>query len=68
MDASKALDTLNQKLLIAKLGAFGIDKKAPNYIKSYLDNRKKRVRVNSNFSSWQEIIAGVPQGSILGSC
>ena len=23
--------------------------------------------MNSNFSYWQEIIAGVPQGSILGS-
>ena len=22
--------------------------------------------MNSNFSSWQEIIAGVPQGSVLG--
>ena len=66
MDLSKAFDTLNNKLLIAKLGAYGFDTKALYYIKSYLDNRKQRVRVNRNFSSWQEIIAGVPQGSILG--
>ena len=66
MDLSKAFDTLNHKLLIAKLGAYGFDTKALYYIKSYLDNRKQRVRVNRNFSSWQEIIAGVPQGSILG--
>ena len=66
MDLSKALDTLNYILLIAKLGAYGFDAKALYYIKSYLDNRKQRVRVNNNFSSWQEIIAGVQQGSILG--
>ena len=66
MDLSKAFDTLNHKLLIAKLGAYGFDTKALYYIKSYLDNRKQRVRVNNNFSSWQEIIAGVQQGSILG--
>ena len=63
---SKAFDTLNDKFSIAKLGAYGFDTKALYYIKSYLDNRKQRVRVNRNFSSWQEIIAGVPQGSILG--
>ena len=66
MDLSKALDTLNYILLITKLGAYGFDAKALYYIKSYLDNRKQRVRVNNNFSSWQEIIAGVQQGSILG--
>ena len=67
MDLSKAFDALNHKLLIAKLGAYGFDIKALYYIKSYLGNRKQRVRVNSNFSAWQEIIAGVSQDSILGS-
>ena len=62
----QAFDTLSHNLLIAKLGAYGFDTKALYYLKSYLDNRKQRVRVNSNFSSWQEIIAGVPQGSVLG--
>ena len=66
MDLSKAFDTQNQNLLITKLGAYGFDTKALYCIKSYLDNRKRRIRVNNNFSSWQEIIDEVPQGSILG--
>ena len=66
MDLSKAFDTLSHILLIAKLGAYGFDTKALYNIKSYLSNRKQIVRVNSNFSSWQEIIARVPQGFILG--
>ena len=35
-------------------------------MKSYLTKRRQRVRVNSNFSAWERIISGVPQGSILG--
>ena len=67
MDLSKAFDTFTQKFLVAKLGgAYELDTKALYYIKSYLDNRKQRVCANSNFISLQEIIAGVPQGSILG--
>ena len=27
---------------------------------------KREVKINSNYSSWQNIIDGVPQGSILG--
>ena len=36
-------------------------------VSSYLYNRKQRVKIDDNFSSWEEIIFGIPQGSILGS-
>ena len=32
----------------------------------HLNNRKQRVKINSSFSSFQNIISGVPQGSIMG--
>ena len=35
-------------------------------IKSYLSNRWQRTKVNLSFSSWSELILGVPQGSALG--
>ena len=36
------------------------------YIFNYLSNRKQRVRINNEFSEWEDIKYGVPQGSILG--
>ena len=33
---------------------------------SYSKNRSQRVSINSSFSIWEEIAAGVPQESILG--
>ena len=66
MDLSKTFDTLNHNLLIAKLEAYGFERDSLSFMKSYLSDRQQRVRVNNNFSSWEKIIAGVPQGSILG--
>ena len=65
MDLSKAFDTLNHDLLIAKLGAYGFETDALRYMKSYLKNRKQRVKVNKTFSELERITTGVPQGSIL---
>ena len=50
MDLSKAFGTLNHDLLISKLGVYGFETYALRYMKSYLMNRKQRVRVNENFS------------------
>ena len=33
---------------------------------SYLSDRFQRVHVNASYSSWKDILFGVPQGSILG--
>ena len=65
-DLSKAFDCLRHDLLIAKLSAYGFDHNSIKLLHSYLTDRLQRVRVNSNYSSWFEILFGVPQGSILG--
>ena len=65
-DLSKAFDCLDHDLIIAKLYAYGFDYKAVKLIYDYLSCRFQRVRINSSYSSWKEILKGVPQGSILG--
>ena len=66
-DLSKAFDCLTHDLLIAKLDAYGFKNDALYLIFKYLNNGKQRVKINSSFSSFQNIISGVPQGSLLGS-
>ena len=66
MDLSKAFDTINHQLLLAKLHAYGFSQQALAIICSYLSNRKQRIKINNVFSSWKDLILGVPQGSVLG--
>ena len=35
-------------------------------MRSYLKNRKERVRVSSSFTQWETIFTFAPQGSTLG--
>ena len=66
MDLSKAFDCLNHELLLAKLHAYGFSMNSLRLIKSYLENRWQRTKINTSFSSWYELLKGVPQGSVLG--
>ena len=66
IDLSKAFDRLDHELLIATLNAYGFSLPALKLVHDYLLNRKQRTKVNRTYSSWLEIVFGVPQGSILG--
>ena len=66
MDLSKAFDTIKHDLLVAKLHAYGFSKKALTLILNYLSNRWHRTKIHKDFSTWQELLQGVPQGSVLG--
>ena len=66
MYLSKAFDTLNHGLLIAKLSAYGFEHDALKFIYSYPTFRWHRTKINSAFSSWKKQTQGVPQGSVLG--
>ena len=63
---SKAYDCFPYDLLLAKLSAYGFDESATTLIANYRSNRYQRVKTGSTFSSYLEILRGVPQGSILG--
>ena len=48
------------------LNAYGISLSAAKLMKSYLCNRKQKTKINTAYSSWEEILFGVSQRSILG--
>ena len=66
IDLRKAFDTIHHLLLIKKLSHYGIRGLASNWLSSYLLNRKQFVNYNGVNSDLQNVVYGVPQGSILG--
>ena len=66
MDLSKAFDCIPHDLLIAKLHAYGFNKKALTFLYSYIKRRKQSVKINDTESFFQILLSGAPQGSILG--
>ena len=66
MDLSKAFDCIPHDLLIAKLHAYGFNKKALTFLYSYIKRRKQSVKINDTESFFQILLSEAPQGSILG--
>ena len=63
---SKDFDWFSHDLLLAKLNASGFSITDLRLMLSYLSNRKQTTKTNSEFSSREEILFGVPQRSFLG--
>ena len=59
-------DSLSHDLLVVKLHAYSFSIDSLKLINSYLTERRQRVKINDQFSSWLDVAAGVPQRSILG--
>ena len=66
MDFMKAFDKVPHERLFSKLSAYGIGGEILAWIRSFLTNRKQRVRVGEATSEWKEVTSGIPQGSVLG--
>ena len=71
LDLSKAFDTLNHEVLLAKLYRYGIRGTANDWFRHYLTDRtlRAKVPVSSNYVSYSDcydITYGTAQGSCLG--
>ena len=66
LDLKKAFDTVDHKIMIRKLYAYGIRGSILNWFISYLEDRSPYVAFDEAHSSTQPNKCGIPQGSILG--
>ena len=67
LDLSAAFDTIDQNILIEFLQNYvGLCGPALDIFKSYLSNRTQKISINGMFSAMQDLLFGVPQGSVLG--
>ena len=64
LDLQKAFDTVDLDILCRKLKAMGVE--SVEWFRSYLSGRTQAIHVNNTMSDFDNIVCGVPQGSILG--
>ena len=65
-DLTKAFDSVSHGLLLNKLQNLGLHQSCTSWIASYLADRTQTTKFSSVESDKEKVLAGVPQGSILG--
>ena len=66
LDISKSFDKVWYEGMLYKLKSMGISRELCKILENYLSNRFQRALLNGQASSWSPVLAGFPQGSILG--
>ena len=66
LDISKAFDKVWHDGIIFKLKQNSISGNLLNLLSNFLTNKNQTAVLNVQTSSWTDVNAGVPQGSILG--
>ena len=66
LDLSKAFDAMRHSIIPEKLLLHGVNGHELLWLTDYLFNRTQTVEINNNFLTTENILSGVPQGSILG--
>ena len=64
LDQSKAFDTIDHGILLAKTDRLGMRGNVLNWFRSYLSDRKQFVVVNELESAIKILNKGVPQGPL----
>ena len=66
LDMSAAFDVVDHDILLNKMDLYGFSDCSLNWLRSYLTERSQCVLIDGHLSQPLPVVAGVPQGSILG--
>ena len=67
LDFSKAFDKVDHSILMRKVIKHKIKGKIGHWILEFLNNRKFNVIVNGTVSNTENVLSGVPQGTVLAA-